>query len=190
MKPSVLSVGTLVLAGWALVAPEATGQAAGEAFTATASVKAESGSAKTAPVRISVERFATETERASVVDALKSGGTPAVKTVLSKMNAMGTLEVGGHKTPIKYAYTRPTGSGRLVTVVTAEPVVHLGAGLPDAKPRAGYDLAVVLLVLDAGGAGDGEFAPAAQLKVNESGALVIADYGADKVWLKGVAKAK
>ena len=29
-----------------------------------------------------------------------------------------------------------------------------------------------------------------QLKVNESGALVIADYGADKVWLKGVAKAK
>jgi hypothetical protein len=125
-----------------------------------------------------------------MVGAVKSGGTPAVKAALEKMRDAGTLELGGNKAPIKYARARSTGSGRLITVVTAEPVLHIGAGLPDANPKAGYDLAVALLILDANGAGHGELAPAAQVKANESGALVISDYGAAKVWLKGIARAK
>jgi hypothetical protein len=106
------------------------------------------------------------------------------------MKDAGTIEVGQRKTAIKYAYSRPTGDGRLVTVITAEPIVFLGAGLPEAKPKAGHDVAAALLVLDGSGAGHGELAPAATIKTNESGAVVVDDYGDAKVWLKDVAKAK
>jgi hypothetical protein len=163
--------------------------AAAEVFTATASMTSEGGG-KTAPVKITIDRFATEAERAPVVNALKTGGTGAVKAALEKMPGLGTFEVGGHRFPIRYAYPRATSGGRIVTVVMAEPIKHLGADLPAAKPRAGYDLAVALLVLDSSDAGVGEFAPAAQITVNDAGAVVLSDYGADKVWLKGVAKAK
>jgi hypothetical protein len=189
MKYPVLSLAALALVGSALAPAAVPGQPAGEAFTATASVKSDAGSA-TAPVRISIERFATDAEQATIVGALKSGGTPAVKAALEKMKDAGTLELGEKKVPVKYARARSTGSGRIITVLTAEPVLHIGAGLPDAKPKAGYDLAVALLILDANGAGHGELDPAAKVKANASGAIVISDYGAAKVWLKGIARAK
>ena len=187
MKSRVLWLSAVALAGSGLLAVAEPGPP--ESYTATASMTSEAG-AKTAPVQISIERYATEGERAPIVNALKTGGTPAVKAALSKMPDLGMLEVGGKKFPIKYAYPRSTGAGRIVTVVMAEPIIHLGSGLPDAKPKEGYDLAVALLILDASDGGVGEFAPAAQIKLNEAGAVVLADYGADKVWLKGVAKAK
>lgn len=189
MKSRVLWLSAMALAGFGLFAVVAPASAAMETFTATASMTSEAG-ARTAPVKITIDRFATEAERAPVVNALRTGGSAAVKAVLTKMPDLGTLEVGGKKFPIKYAYPRDTSGGRIVTVVLSEPIIHLGAELPNAKPKAGYDLAVAMLVLDAHDDGVGEFAPAAQIKLNEAGAVVLADYGSDKVWLKGVAKAK
>jgi hypothetical protein len=185
MRVRILSIAVLASAIFVLAPPVLQAQ---EAFTATASMKSEAGGA-TAPVRITIDRLSTEAERTAVVEALKGGGSAAVKTALAGAKDIGMLEAGGHKTPIRYAWSRPTGSGRIVTVATSEPIVHLGAGLPNAKPKAGYDFAVALLVLDGAGSGHGEFAPAAQLKV-DGGAVVLGDYGADKVWLKNVAKAK
>ena len=188
MKIPVFSLAVLAFAGSALIPAAVPGQSAAEAFTATASVS--EGGGATAPVRISIERFTTEKEREGVVGAVKSGGTAAVKAELAKAKDAGTIEVGGRKTPIKYAYARPTGSGRIVTVVTAEPILFLGSALPSPKPKAGFDLGVALLILDATGAGSGEFAPAAKVKTNEAGAIVISDYGDSKIWRKEVAKAK
>ena len=180
----------LLCAGvFALAVSAAARAAGGESFTATASVKTEAASA-TAAVKIAIDRFATRAERDAVMGAVKSGGTPALRDAVAKLKDAGTIEVGQRKTAIKYAYSRPTGSGRIVTVVTAEPILFLGAGLPEAKPTAGHDVAVALLVLEGSGAGHGELAPAATVKTNESGALVIDDYGSAKVWLKDVAKAK
>jgi hypothetical protein len=189
MKSRVLWVSAVALAVSISIPTAAPAQSGAEVFTATASMTAEGG-AKTAPVKITIDRFATEAERAPVVNALRAGGNAAVKAALDKMPGLGTFEVAGHKFPIRYAYPRATSAGRVVTVVMAEPIKHLGADLPAAKPKAGYDLAVALLVLDASDTGVGEFAPAAQIKVNEAGAVVLSDYGADKVWLKSVAKAK
>ncbi len=188
MKCPVFSLAALALAGSALVPAALPGQSAGEAFTAKASVS--QGSGATAPVRVSIERYTTEPEREAVVGAVKSGGTAAAKAALEKASDVGTIEIGGRKTPIKYAYARSTGSGRIVTVVTAKPILFLGAALPNPKPKAGFDLGVALLVLDANGAGDGEFAPAAKVGTNEAGAVVISDDGDDKIWPSEVAKAK
>ena len=160
-----------------------------EAFTATASVKTGKTPA-TAPVRITIDRYSTEAERSAVMSAVRSGGTHALREVVAKMEDAGAFQFGEKKTPIKYAYARSTGSGRIVTLITADPITNIGPGMPEFKPKAGHDVAAALLVLDFKGGGHGEFAPAATLKANKSAAIVVEDYGAAKVWLKNIAKTK
>ena len=183
-----LTLAVSTLAGLLLTAP-APGQAPGESFTATASVKSDAVTG-TVPVTIVIKHWATDAERAKVMKALHDGGSKAAKAVLAKMRDSGTLELAKTKGAIKYAYARSTGSGRIVTVVTAKPLYHLGGGLPDAKPKAGYDLAIALLVLEADGTGHGELSPAAKVSADDSGAIVVDDYGEAKIWLKGIANKK
>src|SRR5262249_57984063 len=136
------------LASLVLTTPSACGQME-ETFSATASVKTREVSA-TAPASITISRYSTDEERASVSKALKSSGTKAVKGVLSGMKDCGKLEMGENHVPIKYAYARSTGSGRVIALVTAEPLLHPGSGLPEAtKKKARDDVAVAILVLDA-----------------------------------------
>jgi hypothetical protein len=105
------------------------------------------------------------------------------------MKDVGVLQVGDRRTPIKFAAERPTGSGRLVTVLTAEPVIFVGGGLPDAKPRSGFDLGLAILDLQDTG-GTGELVPAAKIGVDAGGALLTEDYGAMVVWLHDLVRAK
>ena len=191
MRTAIGRHAAAALAGIVLAASGVSGQAApaSETYTATASVKSEDLHG-TAPVRILIRHFATDAERASVMKALKSSGTPAVKAVLAKMKTSGTLELAKTKATIKYAYASMAGSTRIVTVATDHPLLHLGGGLPDAKAKAGYDLAVALLYVEADGSAHGELYPAAKVATNESGAITIEDYGDAKIWLKDVAKAK
>jgi hypothetical protein len=188
-RVATLAKAALAAATLALLAPASFGQTGSETFTATASVKSEVKSG-TAPVRIRIQEYSDTADRDAAMSALKAGGSPALRDALSKMKIRGSLEVGDMKAPIRYAFSRPTGAGRIVTVVTAEPIRHLGGGLPDAKPTAGYDLAVALLILEGSPDDHGELSPAAKVKLDETGAIVIDDYGVVKVWLKGVTKAK
>ena len=188
MKFSALRLAAAALASSVLIAPAASGQA-DEAFTATASVKTKEVSA-TAPVSITISRFATDAERASVNGALKSGGNRAAKDALAKMPDCGKLEMGENHVPIKYAVARSTGSGRVLVLATAEPLLHSATGFPEAKPKSKDDVAVAILVLDANNTGHGELAAAAQVKTTSSGAITIDHYDAPKIWLKNIAKAK
>jgi len=157
-----------------------------ETFTATATVTTVGGTQVTAPVVVVVTRPTSDAERTTVVDALKKGGTAGVAQAIKKMPDAGYIEVGGTKTIVKYAYIRPVSEGRLVTVIAPAPIVHLGAGLPDPQPKAGFDLALAVLEIKNAGAGAGELAPAAKVKVNEAGALQTDDYGAATVMLSNV----
>jgi hypothetical protein len=184
-------VGALLLAGFFLMPSVLSAQDAPETFTATATVT-YAGKSATEPVKIVINRFLTDAERMSVLEALKAGGTMAAKQALDKMESIGVIELLGRSTPIKFAFPRSMGpgGGRIITVVTAEPVHYLKAGQTGEKPKADYPVAVALLILDSENKGDGEIAPAAKLKLDASNAVVIDDYGVAKVWLKDVAKAK
>ena len=171
--------------GWHPAASSAQG--ASQSFTATASLKTPSGGAVTAPVTIVITRLTTDAEREAVGQALKQGGTAGAVTSLKAMADAGYIEVGDRRTPLKYAYARPLTGGRLITVIAPAPIVHFGAGLPDAKPKAGFDLALAILeVKDGAGAGSGELVPAATVKVNETGGIQALDYGAEGVRLTNV----
>ena len=100
-----------------------------------------------------------------------------MRALLDKWKPIGSVRLGATNTPVKYAFARPTGGGRLLTVVTGSAIAFVGAGLPDAAPRTGFDLGLVLLNVPSAGGGSGELAPAAKLALNADGALVTEDYG-------------
>jgi hypothetical protein len=179
------SAGALVIA--AFCAAAAAAQTVPETFTATASVK-KGGVSASAPATVTVTRYSSAAERDTVMKALRESGVTGAQKALAAMGDAGFIQLGEKRTPIKFASVRPTDSGRLVTVVTSAPMLYLGAGLPDSKPIAGFDVAIALLDLPNGGAGLGELAPAAKIGLDEGGAILIEDYGPTVVWLNGLAK--
>ncbi len=185
---SFILAGVVALIGGAVVTSTLWAQATAETFSATASVKGPQGT-MTAPVVVVIERYTTDGERSQAVEALKAGGTSALRQALEKMPAIGHIEVGQRKNPIKYAYARSVGSGRMVTVISDKPIGYLGEKLPNPKPKAGYDLAFALLNLPGSGKGSGELGPAVKVKV-DAGAVVTEDYGAEVVTLTDIEKKK
>jgi hypothetical protein len=185
-----MRVGGLCLAVMALSTSAARAQGAAETFTATATVDTAGKATAKAPVTMVVSRKMAQAEADKLVAAFKSGGVAALRKALTGVAPTGSIAVGaGAPTPTRLAIERPTDKGRLLTLVADQPILHLGAGLPGAKPKEGYDLAVVHLEVDANGNGSGTFAPAAKVSINKDGAFVVDDYGSELVRLTGVKKA-
>ena len=181
IRPAALGLAVSFLAAGAASAQET--------FSARAEMKTADGKLRTAPVTIVLDRMLTTAERDSLLAAFKSGDALTLKKALAAQPSLGYVEGGTKvKVPVKFAFPRSTGGGKIVTIVCNEPIIYIGGDVPNAKPKAGYDVAYVLLVLDADGKGTGEVAPAAKLKIRDDGALVTEDYGADTVWLKDVVR--
>jgi hypothetical protein len=160
-----------------------------ETFTATATVRHGTSSAS-AEVSVRVDRYASDTERSALIKATRDGGSAGVHKALNGRPDAGYVQLGERRTPIKYAWKTSLPDGQLVTVATAEPMLFLGAGVPQAKPKTGYDVAIAILEVKNSGAGGGELAPAAKLAIDDSGAVRVDDYGATVVWLNKLVRAK
>ena len=159
-----------------------------ETFTGTAS--ARKGTTRvSAPFSLTITRHASAAEREALIAAIRSEGTTAARKALAAMPDAGTIQLGERRTAVKFVSERETGSGRLMTVLTAQPIVFVGAGLPDAQPRAGSDVALAFLDLQETG-GKGELAPAAKVGIDDHGALVTHDYGSTVIWLDDLVRAK
>ena len=182
---SLLMTGTVV-AGMLLSGAPATAQG-GITFTATASVKSPTKSGSL-PVVIKIDRFTSVADRDSLFAVIKAGKPGETLRTLSGRDDLGFIQLGERKTPIKFAYARPTGDGRMITIVTAQPIRYLGGSEKGAKPKAGFDLALALLVLDGRDTGEGELTPAAKVKMDDAGAIVTEDYGSEVVRLVKVVK--
>jgi len=182
-------IGIVCAIGAAILAFDAFSGAQGrsETFTADATVVRPNGTVASAKLTAVIESFATEEDRDTVIAALKKGGT-AARDLLASSKNVGSIQVGATPTAVKYAYARPVGSGRLITLVTAEPIHFVGGDLPDAKPKAGYDFGLVLLDVSGPQPGHGEVAPAARVRVDAQNAIVTEDYGAEVVRLSNVVR--
>ena len=157
-----------------------------QTYTATATVKTAGGATVTAPVTVTITRWTTDAERTKAIAALKQGEA-ALKTALAAMPETGTIQVGGRTTPLHFARSMDTGGGKLVTLVATQPIAYLGAGVPEQKPKTGYDFAFATFEVGAGGKGTvGDLAPAAKLKVGTGDAVVVDDYGAEAVRLTNI----
>jgi hypothetical protein len=179
----VFVCGILAAAPW-------TVQAQSETFKATASVKTAGGASATAPVTIKIDRKMSQAEADKLGAAFKAGGVAGLKSALQGVAPTGSIQLGaGKPVPTRITIERTTDKGRLLTLVTDTPIFFLGSGLPDAKPKAGYDLGLVDIEIDAKGHGTGTLAPAAKIAAIQ-GAFTVQDYGAELVKLTDVAPAR
>ena len=176
-----------MLIGVAMVQAQAPA-AATETLTGTAS--ARKGTTRvSAPFSVTITRHASAAERDALIAAIRDEGTSGARRVLAAMPDAGAIQLGDRRTTVKFVSERTTGSGRLVTLLTAQPIVFVGAGLPDAQGRSGFDVALAFLDLQETG-GIGELAPAAKIGIDHGGAVVTEDYGATVIWLDHLVPAK
>ncbi len=182
--------GVLSLTLSAAVGSAAPAQQGEETFTATATVKTAGAATATAPVTIVVSRKMPQGEADKLLAAFTSGGVAGLRKALVGVPPTGSVQLGaGTATPTRLTLERPTDKGRLLTIVADQPILMLGAGLPGAKAKEGYDLAVIDLEVDAKGSGAGTLAPAARVAVKQ-GAFVVQDYASEMVRLTDVKKVK
>ena len=184
------TIGAAVCGAAVLMAVATLRAQTAEAFTATAAVKGAGGASATAPVTINVDRKMSQGEADKLAAAFKAGGAAALRKALAGVPPTGTVRIGTQPaTPTRITIERTTAAGRLLTIVTDQPLLFVGAGLPGAKSQAGYDFAVIDIEVDAKGGGSGTIAPAAKIKMNGN-AFVVEDYGVEAVRLTAVKKTK
>jgi len=159
-----------------------------EQFTANAQVAGASGASAAATVTIDIRRYTPDAERTAVETALKGGGYPAFLAALRKAPEVGTVGLGTQKWSIRWAREQATPAGRTIVVVTDQPMFFLGGAKANAKPRAGYEVGLIRLQVDAGGMGKGEMAAAARVKPGGETGVQVDDYADSPITLTGVAR--
>jgi hypothetical protein len=183
-----VTLGLLVLAAFALLPAANVAQhprplTAPEAFTSQIEARTAVSGAATY-IRIQIDRYTADHDRTAMEDALTHGGYPSFLIALRKAPAVGHVELGGEKFTVRWAREKPTPKGgRAITVVTDAPVYFVGGGRTDAKPRTGFELAVVELAVDEFGIGLGKMAAAARVKPDGSGGVVLEDYAEQPIKL-------
>lgn len=164
------------------VAIQRGAQTAPEAFTCQAQARTSAAGSAT-NFRIQIDRYIAEVDRKTITDALTHGGYPALVNALRQAPAIGQIQLGGKDFAIRWAREQNVGKGRAITVVTATPVYFLGGGRLDAKPREGFELAVVQFTVDEVGMGAGTMAAAARVKPDGRGGVVLDDYADEPIKL-------
>ena len=98
------------------------------------------------------------------------------------MPIVGYVQIEDQKFDLRWAHHEEQGGGQVVTVATDKPIYFAGGGSPDAKPRAGYELAVIRLEVDGIGIGMGKgtMAAAARVKPTANAQGVQVDAYADQ----------
>jgi hypothetical protein len=161
-----------------------------ETFSATAAVKTAAGAQASAPVTISVTHKMSQAEADKFTSAFASGGTAALRKALTGVAPTGSVQIGSGKAiPSRLTLERPSDRGRMLTIVTDQPLLFIGAGLPEAKAKEGFDFGIVDIIVPASGTGTGTMSPAAKVTVKQ-GVFVVDEYSGELVRLTDVKKTK
>jgi hypothetical protein len=184
-----VSVSSQVLIGLVAVSaaagiPQTSGTTAlADAFSASTEIKTASGPI-TATIQVRIRRYTPEFDRKALEDALEHGGYASFVNAMRKVPEFGSVLAGDGQFAIRYAREHKTDKGRTIVVVTDKPIFFVGGARPDAKPRAGYETALIQLQVDARGAGTGMMAPAARVKPGGEAGVRIDSYADEPLALK------
>lgn len=185
---SVVLMGLVALAISPAAAQTPRNAGAPETFSANAQVASAAG-AIAATIQIQIQRYSPDFDRKSVESALKGGGYPAFLSALRKAPEVGSVGIGDQKFAIRYAREEKTDKGRTITVVTDKPMFFVGGGRADAKPRAGYEVGAIQMMVDDVGLGSGTMAAAARIKPGPEGVGVqVDDYAEAPIKLTTVSR--
>jgi hypothetical protein len=176
-------IGLAVLSGATGGAQTSGTSSAPETFSASTQVKTASGPI-TATIQVSIRRYTPEFDRKALEDALEHGGYASFVNALRRAPEVGSVLAGDGQFTIRYAREHKTDKGRTIVVVTDKPVFFVGGARPNAKPRAGYESALIQLQVNDGGSGTGMMAPAARVKPGGEAGVRIDNYADEPLALK------
>jgi hypothetical protein len=183
-----LTTALVVAAAVAVAAAQSiTKPGAPESFRANGQILGAAGGAAST-IHIQIDKYTSDADHAALAAALKQGGNAAFLEALRKAPQIGSLKIGDRTVAIHWARQQPQGGNRRIAVATAEPVFFGGAGAVDAKPTAGYDMAVAEFTVDSTGLGKGSMAPAAKVKAGGPTGVEIEDYSGKKIELVTVSR--
>lgn len=143
-------------------------------FSATVNLVGPMGAAAT-NLMIHLDRYTSDRDRATLVDALRQNGYQGFLPAFRQAPVVGYIQIKEQKWEVRWAHQQTVDLRQTVTVATDQPIYFVGGGRPDAKPRAGYDMAVIRLDVDSIGMGKGSFAAAARVKPSSDGQGVQVD---------------
>ncbi len=159
-----------------------------ETFTATANAKNAKGGVS-GTLEVLVKRYTPDFDRKTVEEALRLGGYPRFLSALRNAPDVGQVVLGGGQPyVIRYARETVESGGRTIVLVTDRPVLFLGSSRADAKPRAGYEVALLRIQVDAKGAGSGTMAAAARVRPDGDGGVLLDDYAETPIELANVTR--
>jgi hypothetical protein len=193
MSSFLLSIAAMT---WLVLAPAEQKQAPppppAETFDLTATASAGPGAVGTltVPMVVHIERYTPAHERTTMTDALKHAGYSGFLNALREASVAGTLTIGDQSWSIRWARQLPSGDGRVISIVTDKPVAFVGGGRTDAKPKAGYEVAVAQFTVDRSGHGTGTMAAAARVKPGGETGVRIDDYAEKPVKLTAAVRAQ
>jgi hypothetical protein len=170
----------LMILAMATASLTAQAQAYPKTLAATTEVTATTGR-MTGSMTIQVDRLMEELDFKKVSDALKVNGYLRFLPVLRTLPPVGYVQLGETRTELKFAHMR--ANGKTLVLGTDRPIFFIGGGAPEAKPKAGYEMGVIELDLDARGNGTGTMAAAAKVKHTADGGVAIDDYAEKPVKL-------
>ena len=160
-----------------------------ETFTANVQATGAQGGAAAATIQVDIRRYTPEADRAAVETALKTGGYPAFLAALRKAPDVGAVSFADRKWAIRWARERETGKNtRQIVVVTDQPIFFVGGGRTDAKPREGFEVAVIELEVDGAGLGRGQMTAAARVKPGGENGVTVEDYAEKPIRLVTVVR--
>jgi hypothetical protein len=184
-----LTVSIVCVAASIALAARASSQAAPESFRANGQVTGTPGGVA-ASMTIQIDRYTSDAEHRTIVDALNGGDKAAFLAVLRKAPVVGALKMGDRSIPIRWARQKAEGQDRRIAVMTETPVFFFGAGAVDAKSTEGYDVGVLEFTVDSVGFGKGTMAAAAHVKPGGPTGIQIEDYSGKRIELTTVARSR
>jgi hypothetical protein len=158
-----------------------------ETFTANAQALGRNAGAS-AQVTIQIDQYTSESDRATIQEALRIGGYQGFLPALRSAPEVGYVEMNGRKSKVRWARQQPSDKGRTITIVTESPLAFVGGAAVDARPRKGYEVAVIRLDVDQVGLGTGSMAAAARVRPGGPTGVQIDDYAENPIKLVTVRK--
>jgi hypothetical protein len=184
---SLAAVAGIVFAATLTMAGQAPVQTGPEAFSAEAKIPTDMGLASST-LTIQLNGYTKEPNRKVMADALRYNGFAGFWPVFIKAPIVGTVQIRDRKWNIRWATQQAEGERRRLLLATDKAIYFVGGASPNAKPRAGYDMAVLQFSVDQSGAGSGTIALAARVRPNADASAFILDDYSEPVDLTNVRK--
>ena len=125
----------------------------------------------TARLRIVIERWTTDQERTTFVEALKSGGTDGLTKAMTEVE-VGYLQVNNNlRWPLSTAATWMGAKGRMIRVATSRPIYFQEAA--NNTRSMDYPIGFIEFSVPAEGPGEGQLVAAIRASFDDQGRLQV-----------------